>query len=62
MKIKRQFENFEKLLNDYFPSQRLQTHGVSSVSFCASKINLSTNYFGDLIKKNTRTAQEYGYQ
>jgi AraC family transcriptional activator of pobA len=53
-------EKFEKLLNDYFNSSELQSHGVPSVAFCASQLNLSTNYFGDLIKKETgKTAQEY---
>jgi AraC family transcriptional regulator, transcriptional activator of pobA len=33
---------------------------LPSVAWCASELNLSANYFGDLIKKETgKTAQEY---
>jgi len=53
-------ERFENLLTDYFQSDKPQTIGLPSVSFCAYELNLSPNYFGDLIKKETgRTAQEY---
>ena len=34
--------------------------GLPSVAYCAGELNLSANYFGDLIKKETgTTAQEY---
>jgi AraC-like DNA-binding protein len=53
-------EKFEKLLNEYFKSDNPQTIGLPSVSYCASELNLSASYFGDLIKKETgKTAQEY---
>jgi len=53
-------ERFEKLLNDYFTSDKPQTTGLPSVTYCAGELNLSSNYFGDLIKKETgRSAQEY---
>jgi AraC family transcriptional regulator, transcriptional activator of pobA len=53
-------EKFEILLNDYYRSDKPQTIGLPSVAFCASELNLSANYFGDLIKKETgKTAQEY---
>lgn len=45
--------NFEKLLNDYFHSDNPQNFGLPSVSYFAEKLNLSANYFGDLIKKET---------
>lgn len=52
-------ERFENLLSDYFQSDKLQTVGIPSVSFFASKLHLSANYFGDLIKKETgKTALE----
>lgn len=44
---------FEKLLNDYFQSGNAQTIGLPSVAYCAEKLCLSPNYFGDLIKKET---------
>src|ERR1700722_6664902 len=51
---------FEELLDDYFQSDKPQTLGFPSVGYCAGQLNLSANYFGDLIKKETgRSAQEY---
>jgi AraC family transcriptional regulator, transcriptional activator of pobA len=53
-------ERFENLLNDYFLTEKPQTVGLPSVAWCASELNLSAGYFGDLIKKETgKTAQEY---
>ena len=53
-------EKFENLLNDYFTSNKGQDNGIPSVSYFAAELHLSTNYFGDLVKKETgKTAQEY---
>lgn len=53
-------EKFEQLLNEYFHSEKPQTVGLPSVAYCASELNLSPNYFGDLIKKESgRTPHEY---
>lgn len=53
-------ERFESLLNEYYQSDKPQTEGLPSVAYCASELNLSANYFGDLVKKETgKTAQEY---
>ncbi|WP_326985082.1 AraC family transcriptional regulator [Chryseobacterium sp. MYb264] len=53
-------ERFEKLLQDYFISDRPQNIGLPSVGYCADALNLSSNYFGDLIKKETGVSpQEY---
>lgn len=53
-------ERFESLLYAYFNSDKPQTLGLPSVAHCAGEFNLSANYFGDLIKKETgKTAQEY---
>lgn len=53
-------ERFEDLLNNYFASDKPQNIGLPSVSGCAEELHLSTNYFGDLIKKETGiSAQEY---
>jgi AraC family transcriptional regulator, transcriptional activator of pobA len=51
---------FEEKLNAYFSSERLKTEGLPSVTYFAEQLNLSPNYFGDLIKKETgKTALEY---
>lgn len=53
-------ERFEDLLNSYFSSEKPNSIGLPSVAYCADELNLSANYFGDLIKKETgKTAQEY---
>jgi len=53
-------EKFEKLLNNYFSSDKPQSLGLPSVSYCAEQLHLSANYFGDLVKKDTgQSAQDY---
>lgn len=53
-------ERFERLLTDYFLSDKPQTVGLPSVAYCAGALNLSANYFGDMVKKDTgKSAQEY---
>jgi AraC family transcriptional activator of pobA len=53
-------EKFETLLNEFFASDKPQEVGLPSVAYCASELNLSANYFGDLIKKETgKSANEY---
>lgn len=53
-------ERFEQLLDSYFSSDKPQNIGLPSVSWCADELHLSTNYFGDLIKKETGvSAKEY---
>lgn len=53
-------EKFETLLNTYLRSEILQSEGHPQVSYFAGELNLSANYFGDLVKKETgKTAQEY---
>jgi AraC family transcriptional activator of pobA len=53
-------QRFESILNDYFGSDKPQTVGLPSVGYCAEQLQLSANYFGDLIRKETgKSAQEY---
>ncbi|WP_336516430.1 helix-turn-helix domain-containing protein [Pollutibacter soli] len=53
-------ERFETLLNEFFFSEKPHQIGLPSVAYCATELNLSTNYFGDLIKKESgKTAQEF---
>lgn len=51
---------FESILNDYFHSASPQIDGLPTVKYCADKLNLSPNYLGDLIKKESgKSAQEH---
>ena len=51
---------FETLLDDYFLSDLPQKSGLPSVKYCADHLNLSANYLGDLLKKETgKNAQEH---
>ena len=53
-------EKFEVLLRDYFHSDKPQTIGLPTVSYCAEQLHLSPNYFGDMIKKESgKTPLEY---
>jgi len=53
-------ERFEQLLKDYFSTDKPQHSGLPSVMYCAGALNLSANYFGDLIKKETgKSAYEF---
>ena len=53
-------ERFESLIDRYFISENPIKYGLPSVSWFAEELNLSANYFGDLIKKETSvSAQEY---
>jgi AraC family transcriptional activator of pobA len=53
-------ERFEALLDNFFASDKPQEIGLPSVAYCASEFNLSANYFGDLIKKETgKSANEF---
>lgn len=53
-------EKFEQVLNQYFTSDKPHMVGLPSVAYCAKELNLSPNYFGDIIKKETgKTALEY---
>ena len=54
---------FEALLDDYFTSNNPYRLGTPTVAWCADQLHLSSNYFGDLIKKETgKSAQEYVQQ
>lgn len=53
-------EQFEQHLNEYLRHDKLQEIGLPTVSYFADTLNLSPNYFGDLIKKETgKSAIEY---
>lgn len=53
-------EQFESALISYIRSGKAQKYGIPSVANFANEQNLSPNYFGDLVKKETgKSAQEF---
>lgn len=51
---------FEKFISEYVNSEKLRTLGIPSVKQCAEGMNLSANYFSDLLKSETgKNAQEH---
>ncbi len=51
---------FEELVDDYYSTGKAQQHGTLTVNWCAEKLNLSPNYFGDLIRKEIgKSPKEY---
>jgi len=51
---------FENLLTDYFTSGKAAQLGLPTVAYCAEQMHLSSNYFGDLIKREMGiTALDY---
>ena len=53
-------QRFDSSLHAYFQTEKAREIGTPSVSYFANELNLSPNYFGDLIKKETgKSAQEY---
>ena len=57
--ITRKLENsdilmkFNSLLHDYFHDKKQLTMGLPTIQYCADKLCMSSNYFGDLVKKAT---------
>ncbi len=51
---------FEGFITDYFSSQKLRNNGIPTVKHCAEAMNLSPNYFSDLLKSETgKNTQEH---
>lgn len=51
---------FETFIKDYFNSNKLKEYGIPTVKFCADELNLSANYFSDLLKSETgKNTQEH---
>jgi AraC-like DNA-binding protein len=51
---------FDKFISNYFNSGKLKELGLPTVKHCAEAMNLSPNYFGDLLKSETgKNAQEH---
>lgn len=51
---------FERLLTDYFNSDKPAELGLPTVGYCAEQLHPSANYFGDLVKKETgQSAKDY---
>ena len=51
---------FEEFITDYFSAQKPEKNGIPTVKFCAEAMNLSPNYFSDLLKSETgKNTQEH---
>ncbi|MGY6648457.1 helix-turn-helix domain-containing protein [Wenyingzhuangia sp. IMCC45574] len=51
---------FETMSTEYFSSESVKKQGIPSVKFFAENLNLSPNYFSDLLKKETgKSAQDH---
>ena len=51
---------FDRLLYDYFDGNMQLTLGLPTVQYCADKLCMSSNYFGDMVKRMTGdTASNY---
>lgn len=51
---------FDGLLRDYYEEKIQLSHGLPTVQYCADKLCMSSNYFGDMIKRMTGdTASNY---
>lgn len=51
---------FESLLDEYFEGATAESNGLPTVKYFADKLCLSSNYFGDMFKKETgKSPQEY---
>jgi len=58
--LKDALSRYERVLDEYFESDKPQKLGLPTVAYCAGELSLSPKYFGDLVKKQTgKTAQEY---
>ena len=44
---------FDRLLHDYYDENRQFVNGLPTVQYCADKLCMSANYFGDVIKNTT---------
>ena len=45
--------NFESALKEYFSSDQVEDEGLPTAHYFGSKLNLSSNYLSDLLKKET---------
>lgn len=51
---------FEMVLDEYYATDQAAEMGIPSVRYCAERVNLSPNYFGDMVRKETgKSAQQY---
>jgi AraC-like DNA-binding protein len=51
---------FEEFVTDYFNTDKLRNNGIPTVKYCAEAMNLSPNYFSDMLKSETgKNTQEH---
>lgn len=50
----------DRIVNDYFTKNQIRTKGLPSAKYCAGLLNLSPDYFTDLLKQETgHTVDEF---
>lgn len=53
---------FERMLKEYYTSNKQMESGVPSVKYCAGEMNMSSHYLSDMLRKETgKSAQEHIY-
>lgn len=51
---------FQRLLRDYYRTDKVIDLGIPNVNYCSQQLNYSANYLSDLLKKETgKTAKEH---
>lgn len=52
--------DFEQLLKNYYKAEKQLEIGIPSVQYCANKMNMSSRYLSDLLRKETgKSTQEH---
>ena len=54
--------SFERIITEYFNSEKPKELGVLTVNYCAKEMNMSANYLGDLLKNEIGSSAKYYIQ
>lgn len=57
---KRLVSDVDRIIDDYFKTNNVETFGLPSLDYCSKQLDLSSSYFGDLLQHETgSTFEEY---